>query len=158
MYENVGAKIKGLASGIAGLGIVFSIIIGFVLCILNRYTIFLGLIIAVVGSVISWLGSLFMAGFGELIHQTTEINAFLRQKSVGEKSKSVKTSNSEDIPNEKKAQESNLRMYGYGTIGRCEGCKRMTQVMDCKIGDMSVNPYNYKLCSECIDKYHAKIK
>lgn len=71
MYTNIGAKIKGLAKFIAYVGIAGSVITSFIL--IGGEAIGTGLGVLVGGSLISWIGSWFMYGFGELIEKTTDI-------------------------------------------------------------------------------------
>ena len=70
MYDNIGAKIKVLAQVIAWIGIAGSVITGFVIIIESAGV---GIGILIVGSLMSWISSWFMYGFGELIEKTTEI-------------------------------------------------------------------------------------
>ncbi len=67
MFDNVGAKIKTLASIVAWLGIIGSVIIGTLIMISAEELAAMGLIIAVIGSVSSWLGSILVYAFGELV-------------------------------------------------------------------------------------------
>mgnify|MGYP003310986086 CR=1 FL=1 len=83
MYNNIGRKIKGLAKIIAYGGIVLCIIGGlsaFFILSDEYYTediAFIGIIVAVVGSIMCWLSGFFVYGFGELVDQTQQINAKL---------------------------------------------------------------------------------
>ena len=71
MFTNIGNKIKGLATILCVLGILVSVIIGFSLYYANPG---LGLIYAGAGSLIAWISSFVLYGFGELICQSTETN------------------------------------------------------------------------------------
>jgi len=78
MFSNIGSKIKTTAKVIAWIGIIISIIIGFMLssqgCDNDEgIVIFTGISIMVGGSILSWVSSFFMYGFGELIERATEI-------------------------------------------------------------------------------------
>ncbi len=91
MYNNIGNKIKGLAKFICWIGIIVSVIAG--ICIMvagssffnslnyeygSSYvsrtssvgSIAFGLMIMVLGSIGSWLGSLCLYGFGELVNNS----------------------------------------------------------------------------------------
>jgi len=70
MFDNIGKKMKTLASLEITLGIVVSIIIGI---IVMSEVLLLGIVVIIVGSWISWVSSIFMYGFGELIEKTSEI-------------------------------------------------------------------------------------
>lgn len=69
-FENIGSKIKTLAVVLTVVGIVASVIFGFFILSANAGY---GLLIMIVGSLISWVSSFFTYGFGELIEKTTEI-------------------------------------------------------------------------------------
>ncbi len=86
MYTNVGRKIKGAAVFAFWVGVIVSCIIGFVLIIIGikisssyyqqgsgMTQIIAGLAIAIVGSICSWLGSLSLYGFGELIEYSRKM-------------------------------------------------------------------------------------
>ncbi len=70
MFYNIGSKIKSWAKTVCYAGIVISVIAGFML--LGTFE-FLGILVAVAGSLSSWVGSICLYGFGELIEKTTEI-------------------------------------------------------------------------------------
>jgi hypothetical protein len=80
MYNNIGKKIKGLAVFFAWLGMIGSIIYGIIITIQgvnygSDAMAGLGLLLMVAGSVISWLSSWVLYGFGELIENTAKIAA-----------------------------------------------------------------------------------
>lgn len=70
MFDNIGGKIKALASAMAIIGIILSVTIGLVLFGIDDDMIPVGVVIMVVGSLISWIGSFLLYGFGELIEKT----------------------------------------------------------------------------------------
>ena len=80
MFDNIGGKIKTLATVVCVIGIGASIIAAIALWAQNdRYTptIALGFGVLIGGCLASWIGSFFTYGFGELIEETTrnrEIN------------------------------------------------------------------------------------
>ena len=69
MFDNIGEKIKTLAKVLCWVGIGLSVIIG--INVLD-YSASKGLLIIVIGSLISWVSSFFSYGFGELITKETE--------------------------------------------------------------------------------------
>ena len=79
MFDNIGKKIKGFAKLVCWIGIIASCIVGLVLLIVgaNMYAgemfILMGLCVAAIGSLLSWLGSFMTYGFGELIDKTAGI-------------------------------------------------------------------------------------
>ena len=75
MFDNIGGKIKTLATVVCFLGIGASIIAASALWAQNdRYTptIALGFGVLIGGCLASWIGSFFTYGFGELIEETTQ--------------------------------------------------------------------------------------
>ena len=82
MFNNIGRKIKTLAKVITGIGITASIIYGAVVVRLSNSPIFImqGLIIMIVGSLISWLSSMALYGFGQLIENTDILVSVHRNK------------------------------------------------------------------------------
>ena len=87
MFENIGKKIKGLSKIICYIEIAISFIIGVALLGIASEMSYggeplaiIGIIILVVGSLFSWIGSFFMYGFGELIDNSTIIRQNLTKK------------------------------------------------------------------------------
>lgn len=84
MFNNIGGKIKGLAKFMCWLGIILSVIIGILLIMSatnrNGYyrstdsaTVVYGIIVIVVGSLLSWIGSFVLYGFGELVDNSSKL-------------------------------------------------------------------------------------
>lgn len=69
-FENIGGKIKTLAVIITVVGIGVSVFCG--IFMLSKHAGY-GLLTIIAGSLVSWISSFFMYGFGELIEKTTEI-------------------------------------------------------------------------------------
>lgn len=67
MFDNVGSKIKALASFFCWGGIIASIIGGIILIGLDEDLIFAGIVVIVIGSLLSWISSFVLYGFGELV-------------------------------------------------------------------------------------------
>ena len=70
MFNNIGRKLKTLAEIVCTLGIVASILGAFVIWGQNSLynsTIFIGILVLVLGSLGSWIGTLFHYRFGDLI-------------------------------------------------------------------------------------------
>lgn len=73
MYDNIGEKIKGLARTICIIGIVLSVFAGIALIASgSNQGVAQGLLTMILGALCSWVGSLALYGFGELI---VKINA-----------------------------------------------------------------------------------
>ena len=83
MFTNVGGKIKSLAKFMCYLGIALSVGVGgwLLYCIPRGYgseqqmLLVGGIATIVVGSLLSWLGSLGLYGFGQLVESTERIEA-----------------------------------------------------------------------------------
>ncbi len=85
MFKNIGKKIKVLAKVLCWIGIVLSVISGIAVMASGNNTVSLngsyavvspvitGLIVIVIGCLMSWIGSFFAYGFGQLIENSDEI-------------------------------------------------------------------------------------
>ena len=88
MFNNIGAKIKTLAKILCWIGIIGSVISGIVIIVAgsrNSYystpygsfssgsAVLAGILTMVLGSLLSWIGSFFAYGFGQLIENTDRI-------------------------------------------------------------------------------------
>ena len=72
MFENVGGKLKAIASVFTFIGITASAILG-ILAMVNEEEFFAGLFIIAAGSFLSWISSLGLYAFGELVENSTII-------------------------------------------------------------------------------------
>lgn len=96
MHSEIGKKIKNLSNIVMWSGIIASIVIGIAIFtfLYNSYMTddfsFIGIIVGIVGSISSWLGSFVLYGFGELIEQVTQINNTLKNQKSGKKTASPK--------------------------------------------------------------------
>ena len=78
MFDNIGNKIKKLATFITTIGITASIIVALFI-IMNQSSLWVvAFLIAILGSLVSWLGSFLLYGYGELIDQATISNKKLQ--------------------------------------------------------------------------------
>lgn len=73
MFNNIGSKIKGLASVICFGGIILCIIIGIVVAALDEDLILAGFAIMILGALLSWVSSFVLYGFGELVENSAII-------------------------------------------------------------------------------------
>lgn len=73
MFNNIGSKIKGLASVICFGGIILCIIIGIVVAALDEYLLLAGFAIMILGALLSWVSSFVLYGFGELVENSAII-------------------------------------------------------------------------------------
>ena len=78
MFTNIGDKIKNLASVLAWLGIIGSIIGGIVMIAVglesSEIFVLFGFLTAIAGSLVSWIASFLLYGYGELIDKVTQID------------------------------------------------------------------------------------
>jgi len=83
MFDNIGGKLKGIAKAFCWIGIIGSIILAIVYFSIsngNGDLITSGIIILIVGCLVSWVGSLATYGFGELIDRIISIDKKLEKK------------------------------------------------------------------------------
>ena len=73
MFSNIGGKIKVTAKVFCWIGIIVSVVGGLGMIVAG------GVGTALLGSLLSWVGSFVMVGFGELIENTAEIAANTRK-------------------------------------------------------------------------------
>ena len=86
MFDNIGGKIKGLAVTICVIGIMASVIGAIGLWAMNNYrnpTVALGIVVLVGGCLLSWIGSFFMYGFGQMIEDIAAIRVALQNNDEG---------------------------------------------------------------------------
>lgn len=103
MYDRVGSKLKAVAKVAAWLGIISSCISGITIIsagsrmsysgvygssAMGAGGLLGGVVVIVVGSLFSWLSSLALYGFGELIEKATEMNEKLSSIAVPDKNRS----------------------------------------------------------------------
>lgn len=74
MFDNIGSKIKNLAQGVCFIGIACSVICGISFLAIDEDLFLVGLLVAVIGALCSWLGTFLLYGFGELIERVTSID------------------------------------------------------------------------------------
>ena len=79
MFSNIGSKIKALAAVISFLGIAASVIYGGVVAY-KEQTLY-GVLIIIVGSLVSWLSCLTLYGLGQLIDNSDKIVEKLEEMS-----------------------------------------------------------------------------
>ena len=73
MYDEIGSKIKIVGKAVCILGCVASVIMGFVIMGSSSSMVGTGFLILMVGSLLSWVSSLLIYGFGELIDHADTI-------------------------------------------------------------------------------------
>ena len=73
MYDNIGKKIKGLATASFIVVAIAEVITGIALMVSDDDMILVGLLVMVVGPIVAWVSSWLLYGFGELIDKTCSI-------------------------------------------------------------------------------------
>jgi len=74
MFSNIGGKIKNLAIVVTWIGIISSVILGIIMMATGYgEMVLIGFLVALVGSLLSWVGSFLLYGFGQLIENTDTI-------------------------------------------------------------------------------------
>ena len=84
MFNNIGEKIKIFAEVLTLLGIVASVITGFVFIAISYDTMLMGLLICIFGPLVSWLSSLTLYGFGQLIENSDILVEQYKNKPVSQ--------------------------------------------------------------------------
>ena len=88
MYKNTGSRIKDIAELLAGLGISLCIVLGIALFLFGMAAdngviglplVIAGVVIAILGSIFVWWSHILLAGYGELIEETTKSAAELKE-------------------------------------------------------------------------------
>lgn len=73
MFNNIGGKIKALASLFTWIGIIISLVIGLLFIFADSHGVVIGILIIVIGSLMSWISSWLLYGFGDLIENSSII-------------------------------------------------------------------------------------
>lgn len=73
MFNNIGGKIKALASLFTWIGIIISLVIGLLFIFADSNGVVIGILIIVIGSLLSWISSWLLYGFGDLIENSSII-------------------------------------------------------------------------------------
>ena len=82
MYDNIGGKIKGLATAIFIIEAIVGIIYGIALMATDEDLILIGLLVLVGGPIVAWVSSWLIYGFGELIDKTCDIERNTRGEGI----------------------------------------------------------------------------
>lgn len=136
MFNNIGGKIKTLATAITVIGIIISIIIGVMLTGVYGNG---GFVIALVGSFFSWIGSFVLYGFGEMIDLLKKISGELG-KSDNDETYEVDNTLDKSAKQETHKINSNNSEYGKSNdFWVCPQCNKKNSYID------KGNPK----CSEC---------
>ena len=151
MFDNIGGKIKTLASVITWLGIVGSVIIGIILMATAEELIFAGIIIAIVGSISSWIGSFLLYGFGELV----ENSAIIAQKINVNLTKS-KVSNAVGYGGTFNQTTQNKTESLHKWKGKCQMCDKDNVMITAAVIVDDLGTRHRNVCDDCFEKYNCK--
>ena len=77
MYEHIGRKIKSVAEWMNVLGVFASVLLGMVIIGYNENNFLLGLLVMGGGAIVSWLSTLLLCGFGQLVEDMQSIREAL---------------------------------------------------------------------------------
>ncbi len=123
MFSNIGGKIMAAAKVLCWLGIIASIIIGIVFFwaaseAYNDGTLFavFGVLVIVLGSIMSWVGSFFLYGFGQLVENSDSLVYLTRRLD--------KEDNKEDIY---KVFRDNKEHVAKGPTWTCPVCMKKNE-------------------------------
>lgn len=116
MFDNIGGKIKTVAKVMCWIGIIASVIIGFVMLVQDEDTAFAGILTMLFGSLGSWVGSFITYGFGQLV----ENSDILVQQGNGRTSNAPKPSNI--YPSQTTQSQHKWRCNGCGNMISEEIC------------------------------------
>lgn len=184
MYKNIGKKIRGLAAFFGWAGMILNVLIGIVVCIAMCATgdDMIGVGIACllggfIGAVLSWIGSWFLYGFGELIVKTTEVADNTRSNAPtygGYAPVNGRAANAYGapafVPQQAQArpqaqpQPQSRPQSAYQPAPQpqavpqpvaqeqCEFCKQTAQLKQVKVPGLA---REYKLCPQCIRQHNA---
>lgn len=79
MFADIGGKIRSVARMLCWIGIAFSVLVGLILMAQDSDLAPMGILTAGLGALFSWISSLFLYGFGELIVKATQIEKNTRK-------------------------------------------------------------------------------
>jgi hypothetical protein len=89
MFNNIGDKIKKLATVMCWVGIIISFLYAIFYMQLPSSRIIVGFLYVIVGSLASWIGSFFCYGFGQLIENTDILVEQLYEKTPRPRNKAL---------------------------------------------------------------------
>ena len=93
MYNNIGDKIKTVAKTVGIVGMVFSLIVGFFICValgelIGGAGVIIGLAIMVGGSIVSWMSTWLLYSWGDIVDNVQQINETLTKRDLETKPQS----------------------------------------------------------------------
>lgn len=73
MYENIGKKIKGLVKAMFAIEAIVAVIAGLIVMSIDEDMVLIGLLVMIGGTLVAWVSSWLLYGFGELIDKVCDI-------------------------------------------------------------------------------------
>ena len=134
MYNNIGNKIKILAQIICVLGVVASVILGLVICFTTDEFNVIGLLYILIGSILSWISTLTMYGFGELIEKVCVIEkkVVISKSNIFIKTENSSTENLINTTSQKEKETKETKGTGFVKHKwRCSNCNNMISEETC---------------------------
>ena len=154
MFNNIGGKIKGLAKFVCWMGILSSIFVSFPMMASKDSPsgLFIGLIVLIGGCLLSWIGSFFTYGFGELISRAASIDDKLNVLGIKPELGNTDYADNNVYENKAEYQESDINTSHevYVPIheeGKCDICG--AEVNSDNTNERLYQGANYSVCSEC---------
>lgn len=145
MFNNIGSKIKTVAQVVTWIGVIASVIGGMIMMVSLESPI--GLLIMIGGPLLSWVSSLTLYGFGQLIENTDILVGKRRESNTHENIANVF----------EKTEDSNNSTNLYTRVGTCELCdKKDVEVINCKIVDSMGTRYR-NICADCMLEHKATL-
>lgn len=129
MFDDVGGKIKSLAIFTCCMGIIVSLIVGAVL--ITKEFFLGGILVIIIGSLMSWIGSVVLCGFGQLIENS---NVLVSQSFKSEKQSSKITQEKSFVERKKNvntATPSSVKPSVHQW--RCDSCGSMINETICPV-------------------------
>jgi len=148
MFKNIGGKIKKISEIVTWIGIIVSVILGIIIMLPGDIMVLVGLIVIALGCFSSWVGSLLLYGYGQLIENSDKLLLL----HIGEKNKSEP-----DLDQREETHKSSIHTAKTPSkVGKCEICgKENTPVVYCTIKDDLGTRYR-NVCAECMQDCNIK--
>ncbi len=124
MFNNIGEKIKSVAVVVTILGIATSLFLGIWMCAKSAWL--MGVCIIIVGSICSWLGSLTLYGFGQLI-SNSDIMVKMQDKNNDNIEKIVKGNIKAEKPRKSPVAVEIIKVDGLDISDYYETAKQKTE-------------------------------
>ncbi len=169
MFENIGSKIKGLATTIFVIEALASVVVGIILLATDEAFVLFGLMSLIGGPIVAWVSSFLLYGFGELIDKASEIekNTRMNQNNGSNKNGNFSPSNTE-VNNEKNAaipvsKTSAKPIYSCISInsigkerhGTCVICKSSNVDLETSKIQTEIGTRTLDICKNCYQQFYT---